>query len=90
MPEQKKQTKNIPRKKKVLFVGYRFMITLSLYLFLYSFTIRSFYTPGQRKSRRVTLLTVIFRASNKKKCPERRVGEQTKIKYKKCNAKSTF
>lgn len=50
MPEQKKQTKNILRKKKVLFVGYRFMITLSLYLFLYSFTIRSFYTPGQRKA----------------------------------------
>lgn len=90
MPEQKKQTKNILRKKKVLFVGYRFMITLSLYLFLYSFTIRSFYTPGQRKSRRITLLTVIFRASNKKKCPKRRAGEQTKIKYKKCNAKSTF
>lgn len=90
MPEQKKQTKNILRKKKVLFVGYRFMITLSLYLFLYSFTIRSFYTPGQRKSRRITLLTVIFRASNKKKCPKRHAGEQTKIKYKKCNAKSTF
>lgn len=66
MPEQKKQTKNILRKKKVLFVGYRFMITLSLYLFLYSFTIRSFYTPRQQKSRRITLLTVIFRASNKK------------------------
>lgn len=54
------------KEKKVLFVGYRFMITLSLYLFLYSFTIRSFYTPGQRKSRRITLLTVIFRARNKK------------------------
>lgn len=82
MPEQKKQTKNILRKKKVLFVGYRFMITLSLYLFLYSFTIRSFYTPGQRKSRRITLLTVIFRASNKK-VPKKARGRANKNKIQK-------
>lgn len=83
MPEQKKQTKNILRKKKVLFVGYRFMITLSLYLFLYSFTIRSFYTPGQRKSRRITLLTVIFRASNNKKVPKKARGRANKNKIQK-------
>lgn len=35
---------------KVLFVGYRFMITLSLYLFLYSFTIRSFLYTGTAKT----------------------------------------
>lgn len=37
------------KEKKVLFVGYRFMITLSLYLFLYSFTICSFLYTGIEK-----------------------------------------
>lgn len=82
MPEQKKQTKNILR-RKVLFVGYRFMITLSLYLFLYSFTIRSFLYTGTENRRRITLLTVIFRTSNKKRVQKARGRANKKYKIQK-------